>query len=116
MLDRDGILACQDLETEAVEVAEWCDTVYVRTMTGKERDHFEQTVADQREGERFDVRGVRALLVALTLCDENGEGLFTADDVDALNAKSAAALDTLFDVSRRLNHLRPEDVEDLAGN
>ncbi|HUX01014.1 MAG TPA: hypothetical protein VMY35_08540 [Phycisphaerae bacterium] len=119
-LSRETILGAADMPFEDVEVPEWGGAVRVRTMTGAVRDEFEQEVQDRKRGKgrnaSIDVRGMKARIVALTACDENGELLFGIDDIAALNAKNAKALDRLFQVASRLNGLSDEDVEDLAKN
>ena len=40
-LNREAILAAEDLPRELVEVPEWGGAVYVRALTGAERDQFE---------------------------------------------------------------------------
>jgi hypothetical protein len=52
----------------------------------------------------------------MCLVDENGEQLFQHEDTFPLGAKSAAALDRIFQVAQRLNGLREEDVNELAAN
>jgi hypothetical protein len=64
----------------------------------------------------MNLRNIRAKLVALTVVDEDGNRIFSDEDAEALGKKSAAALDRIFAVAQRLSGLRPEDVEELAGN
>ena len=116
MLTRNGILACEDMPTEQVDVPEWGGMVLVRSLTGVERDSFEQVCIDQRSGRKMRLQGLKALLVIMCACDETGQQLFTDEDRDAVNAKSGAALDRIYQVAARLNHLLAEDVEELAGN
>ena len=113
MLDRDAILGADDLVTEVVEVPQWGGSVCIRSMTGTERDEFEQEMLALGAGERS-VENIRARLLVRVIVDEDGSPLFTPADVSVLGAKSASALDMLFDVAQRLNALRPEDVEELA--
>jgi len=116
-LTRDAILKAQDLPTEEVEVPEWGGVVRVRGLTGAERDAFEQSIVEQRgKNTRMNLRNIRAKLVALTVVDEEGNRVFSDEDAEALGKKSAAALDRVFAVAQRLSGLRPEDVEELAGN
>lgn len=116
-LTRDAILKAQDLPVEEVEVSEWGGVVRVRGLTGAERDAFEQSIVEQRgKNTRMNLRNIRAKLVALTVVDENGNRIFSDEDAEALGKKSAAALDRIFAVAQRLSGLRPEDVEELAGN
>lgn len=116
-LNREAILAAEDLPRELVEVPEWGGAVYVRALTGAERDQFEASIVEQRGRDvRMNMRNIRAKLVALTVVDEGGQRIFTDDDVAALGGKSAAALDRLFAVAQRLSGLSKEDVEELAKN
>jgi len=114
MLDRDTILAAQDLPMESLNVPEWGGTVHVRVMTGAERDAFEASLI--AGGGKTNVANVRARLAVLCICDESGQRLFGDDDVTPLGQKSAAALDRIFTVAQRINHIGAHDIEDLAGN
>jgi hypothetical protein len=117
MLTRDDILKTNDLPIEAVDVPEWGGTVYVRTISGRERDDFEESMLTGKgKNRQVNTRNIRAKLCALCLCDVNGVPLFGNEDVDALGQKSAAALDRLFTVATRLNGISKEDVEELAKN
>ena len=116
-LTREAILGMQDLGRELVEVPEWGGAIYVRIMTGMQRDTFEGKVLRDREnGDLGGLRGVRAWLVALTACDETGNCIFQLGDIADLGEKSSVALDRIFAVALRLNKLRNEDVEELLGN
>jgi len=118
VLSRADILGQDDLPKVLVVVPEWGGAaVYVRTMTGVERDGYEELIQNARQGpDRFNLQGVRVELLVRVLCDAGGQPLFTAEDRDALNGKSAAALDRLFVVAQRLSGLSADDVEELAGN
>lgn len=120
-MDKQSILAADDLKSEAVEVAEWGGTVYVRTLTGAERDDFMLTCARARaQGKKLgleaDPRGITCRLLVATLCDETGKALFTPDDADALATKNSRILDELFEVAQRVNALQETDVDDLVKN
>lgn len=116
-LNRDRILAAQDLRFEEVEIPEWEGTVRVRGLTGAQRDQYEAEVlsAHGRRGSfelRF--RQARAKLVAMSVVDAEGNLLFSEGDVAALGGKSARALDRIFDVAARLSGLTGEEVEELV--
>ena len=113
MLSRDAILECDDLPREAILVPEWGGEVWVRTLTGTERDAFEQSVI---VGTDKNLANIRARFAVLTVCDDEGRRLFDDSDAAALGAKSAAALDRVFAVAQRLNGFSSDDVDDLAGN
>ena len=110
---RSKILAAEDLTREAVWIPEWETKVWVRTMTGAQRDTWEREVAaEMKDG----TVNVRARLALLTVCDEQGKVLFSERDLLSLAGKSAAALDRIFEVAARLNHVLPDDVEVLEKN
>jgi hypothetical protein len=117
ILTRDAILQAQDLPRELVDVPEWGGSVYVRALTGAERDAFETSIVEQRgKSTKMNLKNIRAKLVALTVVDEEGNRIFSDSDASALGKKSAAALDKVFEVAQRLSGLRPEDVEELSKN
>lgn len=111
-LNRDQILSATDLPTRDVPTPEWGGTVRVRTLTGRERDAFENRVS----GRGGNLVNVRAYLASLCVVGEDGKPLFTAEDVKALGEKSAVALDRIFDVCMELNAMRKADVEREEGN
>ena len=114
---RETILASSDLPQQSVECPEWGQTLHVRTLTGNERDDFEnavQTASKNKGG--IDLRGLKIKLVLLTLCDEDGELLFDATDALVLNSKSSKVIDRIFQVAQKLNGLTAEDVDELVGN
>ena len=88
----------------------------MRSLTGAERDEFEQKCMDRRRKGQMDIRGLKIFLVILSVCDEAGVCLFTEKDAAALSAKSASAIERIFDVARRISHLTPEAVGELVGN
>lgn len=111
ILTKDAILAADDLPREIVPVPEWGGDVYVRTMSGTDRDAFEASLI----GKEGRLENVRARLVSLTLCDEAGSRMFTDSDITALGGKSAQALDRVFAVAQRLNGIGV-DQADVAKN
>ena len=116
-LTRDAILGADDLPRREVEVPEWGGRLWVRTMTGLERDRYEAGLVVEPGTKRADrLANLRARLVALTAVDAAGERLFAETDVEALGAKSSKALDRVADAALKMNGLGPDDVEELVGN
>jgi hypothetical protein len=113
-LTKEQILGAQDTPTEVVDVPEWGGKIIVRTLNGTERDQLEQSimVGDNEKN----LVGIRAKYAALSIIDEQGNRLFTFEDIEALGKKSAKALDRVFDACQRLSGLTTKDVEELAGN
>ena len=107
ILSKDAILAADDLPRETVSVPEWGGEVLVRTMSGTDRDAFEASLLE-KDGR---MENVRARLVALTLCDSQGDRLFDDSEFAALGRKSARALDRVFSVAQRLNGIGVDQVD-----
>lgn len=117
LLKRADILAANDIQTQIVQVPEWGGEVAVRGMTGLERDEFEASIVEG-SGKKTSVKwkNIRARVASLCIVDEAGSRLFTESDIQDLGDKSAAALERVFDVARRLSGLSESDVETLEKN
>lgn len=113
---RDQILGASDLPKQEVPCPEWGCTVYVRSMSGAERDWFEAQVTQINDLPASAPRNIRALLVALTAVDADGMRIFSEADVDALGKKSAAVLDRLWRASLELNRIGSDELEQAKGN
>jgi hypothetical protein len=118
-LTKEQILAAEDLKHEDVEVSEWGGVVRIKTMTGAERDAYDQVSYPNVENNdpAFDWENFRARLLSFCLVDDSGERLFTGvDEVKALGRKSHAAIERCFKVAKRLNGIGAEVQEALKGN
>lgn len=109
-LNKAAILSAGDYKLDKVHVPEWGGDVYIKTITGLERDHFEDGYAEQK------MKNFRSRFLVLTLCDEKGERLFTDAEVDEIGKKSSLVLNRLFDKAWSLNALTNEAVEDLGND
>jgi len=116
LLTRDGILGADDQRIELVEVEEWGGSLYVRVMSGGERDAFEAAWSNSRQDGASGLTDIRARLCVLTACDADGKRLFTDLDIPSLTRKSSVALDRVFAVAQRLNGMTGADVDELVGN
>jgi hypothetical protein len=120
VFDKKAILEADDLEIREVPIGVkgWPDLLWVRTLTGAERDAWEAGIVQPGPGEakNYNMRNIRARFAALVACDETGQRIFDNDDVPKLGTKSAQALDLLFDAGQKLNGIRDDDLEELAGN
>lgn len=122
ILKRDEILAASDIQLELVPVPEWGGHVWVKGMTGAERDKFEGSIVKlsiagkpSRPGDdTLNLANVRAKLCSMTICDAEGKRLFSENDIQALSQKSAAGLQRVFTVAQKLSGITDEDVEELA--
>lgn len=115
ILDKSAIMAADDMKRELVEVPEWGGSVYVRMLSGAERDSYEASMLKYGpDGKpvkgQYNMENVRARLVGLCLCDEKGVRLFEDAEIEALGRKSAAALSRVSAVAQKLNGLDTESV------
>lgn len=108
-LSKAKILAAKDVKlSEPIEVPEWGGDVYIKTLSGIERDAFEESYAEQK------MRAFRVRFLVLTLADENGERLFADGDVDLLGGKSSVIINRLFEKAWAHNAFTTESVEALG--
>jgi hypothetical protein len=114
LLNKEQVLAAQDLHYEVVLVPEWDGELRLRSMTGAERDLYEQSFFTARADEKAPVPNVRARLVAFCAVDEAGNRMFSDADVEALGAKSARALERVYQVATKLNAVTDKDIEELG--
>jgi len=117
-LTRDQIFAIDDIKIEKVNIPEWGGEVWVKGFTGAERDAFEISIMEFREGKKpkLVLENMRAKLCVMTVCDEKGNRIFKDGDIPALGKKAAKALSVIFDKAQELNGLSDEDVEKLSKN
>jgi hypothetical protein len=122
-LNREALLVKDDLRKEKVELSK--GYVYVREMTGVEKDIWEKSMlkerpsGDKRKPVEYEVNieGFRAKLAVVTVCDEEGNLIFNPEDAKALNKViSASNLDKIIVVAQRLNAITEEDKEEILKN
>jgi hypothetical protein len=115
ILGRSDVLKADDLVIELVEVPAWEGSLYVKGMSGTERDAYESSIMEQRGNKReVNLSNFRAKLVAYSACDEKGKLLFSQKDIESLGKKSAAGLQRVYDVATRLSAVSKSDVEELT--
>ena len=117
-LTLEAIMASDDKKIVKVPVAEWGGFVFVKALSGKERDAFEASMLKgQGKSQHVDAQNVRAKLCSLAICDKDGKRLFgKREQIDALGTKSAAALNRVYKIASELSGVTDEDVDDLVKN
>ena len=106
------ILNAPDREMVPVDVAEWGTRVYVRTLSGTERERFEEIgLPDGKAGKHF-----YACLLAIALYDEAGKRIFEESDIPSLSEKSNAVLKRLYRIASKQNRMNKEDEDAAAKN
>lgn len=118
ILGKSDILEASDLITETVDVPEWGGSVIVRAMSGTQRDQYEASLMTRGADGKLEVntQNMRAKLVLYTVVDESGALLFSADELDALAAKSAVAIERISEVAQTLNGLNRSAIADAEKN
>jgi len=112
-LSKEQILAADDMGLKEVDVPEWGGSVFLRVMTVGERDSYEN---DWMINKSKGVENFRSKFLQRVLCDEKGELLFTASEIDLLAKKSARVITRIWDAAMKHNALTDGDVEELAKN
>ena len=111
LLTKEQILNADDRASIETNVPEWGGSVYVRVMSGTERESFERewTSTEEKLLPQYKVK-----LLRRCLCDDKGETLFTNEDLAALGEKNALVLDRLFTECMKLNGFAKDSVEEAA--
>jgi hypothetical protein len=124
LLTKEQVQAAKDRKIVKVKTPEWAPDgtppeqakechVFVRSMTGAERDSFEWWAVDNRKSQG---NLYRASFVARTACDEQGNLLFSVEDVSWLSKKNAKALDRVHAAARALSGMTLDDEKELEKN
>jgi hypothetical protein len=90
-------------------VPEWGGDVCLREITAGQRDQWDAWQIENEGAARY--ANIRARLLVLTICDEQGVRLFADNDIAVVSGLPAMSIDKLWDASCKLVGLRPEDVE-----
>ena len=108
-LSKSQIISANDLKhAEHDMTREWGGTVYIRTLTGSERDQFEEAYSEQK------MKNFRARFLVLAICDEKGERLFEDNEIAMLGKKSSTSINKAFEAAWKHNAFTNEAVESLG--
>jgi hypothetical protein len=91
-------------------------TFYLRTMTVNERDAYELSVYDKGKSS---FGNIRAGILVRTICDANGQRLFSDDpaEIESFgNVASPALIEKLFTIARKINWFSEQDIQELEKN
>lgn len=118
VMSREDLLNKEELKIEKVILGPE-DCVYVRQMTGREKDTFELSVTkEDKDGMLVrDLSDFRAKLAVNTLCDEAGNLLLAPDDYELLSRNmSSFRLEIIARAAQRLNQVSEADIQAMAKN
>lgn len=122
-LSKDDILKPRPWPVERVETPEWGEGsfVYIRLLTGAERDWYEQGRYKVREVGRerkvdFDLSNDTARICCVAMSDADGKRLFGDQDAEAVGRLEGPALGRVGEAAKRLNKLDVQALEDAKKN
>jgi len=122
MLSRNEIINAKDCKTTQIDIPEWGGAIYLRKWTGKDRSMFwSKSIRASEAGAEVNWDTLfdnQVLVVAMSLCDEEGNKLFTTSDEDLaiLSAKDGDVLQRLYTASIELNGMTAKSTEEAAKN
>lgn len=116
LLNKQDLLKKQELKIEKVVLSN-DSFVFVREMTGRERDQFERSLykLDSENKISQTLEDFRAKLAVNTICDEKGNLILDAKDYADLSKNiSASMLEKIVNKAQELNKITEEDKEALV--
>ena len=90
---------------------EWGGIVYIKPLSGKNRDWIEVNSDDKKVA-----LTMRSKIAVMSVCDENGNMLFTDADAEWLGEKSGVALEKILKAVTQVNAVKAGDIEALEKN
>lgn len=110
-LGKDQLLQKGRPSVREVKIPEIDETVFIRTMTGSQRDTFETKFTGKTPA-----GNVRGVVCAWVLSDEDGNRLFTDEDAEAVGDLDVRVLTRVFDAAIEQSALSSDELEAIAGN
>lgn len=104
------------IDREKMNVPELGGEIFVRGMSGKERDKFEEGLRI-RKGNRSgqsDLRNFRANLAVRVIVDEQGQRLLNDGDAELFGRMPAGVLDRILAKCHELSGKAEEEIDDLG--
>lgn len=116
---RETILAANDLRSEKVSVPEWGCEVLISELNAYDRDLITSEIMAVREKDGAPgiyKAHIITRLLAMAIRDEDGNQVFTQEDVEALAKKSGVVIDRLGEIAFRLTAFENQGVEAARKN
>jgi len=99
-----------------IEAGEPWGTLYLRVMTGAERDAFNRIWKQLAESKSDENAKFNAELLVRTLCDENGKREYKDDEVDQLVDLDSKLSEQLWSKALDLNRISVDSQADLKNS
>jgi len=128
LLSRNSLLAKEKIEIVEVDLGKddkgEPQSVFVRQMSGRERDVWERSFVKEIKDNRGTVIGhdqafedFRAKLAVVTVCNSEGMLILKPSDAPILSQNmSAATLEKIVNATQKLNAITEEDKEAIVKN
>lgn len=108
---RDRILQSSDITSNLVTVEQWGVEVDVRTMTARERSRLVSSCT-KADGTVDMEKMYPLLLIAAVYDPETGDKVFSNEDMDSLQDKSASAVEFLAQKVMEVSGMTPKAVDE----
>lgn len=109
ILKKEDILNAVDLDTKDVDVPKW-GKVKIKSMSIAEQIEFGKINSDENE------KNIALELIVMCVIDDEGNKLFSRDDIPLLSKKSSVPIMHLFEECCKLNAMGGETLEQKAKN
>ena len=115
-LTKEQFIRGTHLKTETINIPEFGENYYIKVteLTAYDRDQFENWMLKNKDNR--DYQNFRARLASMTIVDEQGNRLFSQDDIEQLGKVSASILDRICDIAQKLSGMKKEDVDSITKN
>lgn len=115
MFDRDSFFSLNNLRTEQIDLPEMEGSIRVRELTQKQRTEIELMVLDGKDNKEA-MRRFKVDVVIMGAVGVDGNPLFTENDFDLLNEKSASVIDRISNAILRLSGITKDEVKEMEKN
>ena len=130
LLGRDQILQARDIQTRDVEVPEWGGTVRLRALSPKEGNEWRRsmltkvTVTDPKSHkvtvdyivDEDKAEMAKLTILSIAIVDEDGNRLFTKEDVEKLATKAIPPINRLVKIVMDMSGLSQKAIEEAEKN
>lgn len=112
-LTRDQILEVQDIEYKEVFVKEWNGTARIRSLTAQEREEYDSWIFTVK---KLDATTSRARLLSMAIVDNDGNPIFTVNDIQALARKNSKIVVRLSYIAQKLSGMTPGAIQEITAD
>ncbi|AGA28729.1 phage tail assembly chaperone family protein, TAC [Singulisphaera acidiphila] len=104
-LTRDQILASDGRKRKKVEIPDLGGSVFVQSRTARQQEQWEAMCSDNGTDGAKAKNSVRSTVAVMSVCDEDGNPMFTEADIPALNDVSCRIMIQIWDAAMEVNSL-----------